>query len=423
MFEAAARHVRTFGMSIGALRPRTLVLAGPANCRYIRAMQGNRSRLEAEAQRGIAALQRGDFVSARSALEPVARSGSASAQLWLLLGQACVELKDAKLGHEALDQVLAADQHNPFALLLKGDLYLGGGDDRAAGSYYRTGISSAEATGSFPADLRQRVDRARTALSAIEQRFRDHMQRELARAGIAQPPPRMAEAIDIASGAQPIYLQQPTSFYYPGLPQRVWYEAEDFPWIRELEEAASEIRAEVEAVLADETGLVPYVERPKDRASRGHSLLDDSRWSAFHLWKDGAPVEENARRCPKTMALLERAPIPRIRGRSPMALISILKPGTHIQPHHGMLNTRLICHIPLVVPPGCQLRVGRETRDVVEGRAMLFDDSIEHEAWNNGDAVRAVLLFEIWRPELSEDERAALTAMFETIVSYPSAGN
>jgi tetratricopeptide (TPR) repeat protein len=386
-------------------------------------MQGNRSRLEAEAQRGIAALQRGDFATARAALEPVARSGSASAQLWLLLGQACVELNDTRLAHEALDQVLAADQRNPFALLLKGDLYLRSGDDRAAASYYRNGISEAQATGSYPADLRQRVDRARTAVEAVEQRFRDHMQRELSRAGIGQLPPRMAEAIEIASGAQPIYLQQPTSFYYPGLPQQAWYEAEDFPWIRELEQAASEIRAEVEAVLADETALVPYVERPKDRASRGHSLLDDSRWSAFHLWKDGAPVEENARRCPRAMALLERAPIPRIRGRSPMALISILKPGTHIQPHHGMLNTRLICHIPLVVPPGCQLRVGRETRDVVEGRAMLFDDSIEHEAWNNGDLVRAVLLFEIWRPELSAEEQAALTAMFETIVSYPSAGN
>ena len=73
-----------------------------------------------------------------------------------------------------------------------------------------------------------------------------------------------------------------------------------------------------------------------------------------------------------------------------MALISILKAGTHIPPHHGMINTRLICHIPLVVPKGCRLRVGAETREVVEGRAMIFDDSFEHEAWNDGDAVRGV---------------------------------
>jgi aspartyl/asparaginyl beta-hydroxylase (cupin superfamily) len=129
-------------------------------------------------------------------------------------------------------------------------------------------------------------------------------------------------------------------------------------------------------------------------------------------------VEENAGRCPLIMRLLELPPIPRIKRRSPMALISILRPGTHIPPHTGMLNTRLICHIPLVVPPGCRLRVGAETRDVVEGKAMIFDDSIEHEAWNDGDAVRAVLLFEIWRPEISEDEKVALTAMFEAVTGY-----
>ena len=129
-------------------------------------------------------------------------------------------------------------------------------------------------------------------------------------------------------------------------------------------------------------------------------------------------AEENAARCPLIMRLLELLPIPVIERRSPMALISILRPGTHIPPHHGMLNTRLICHIPLVVPEGCRLRVGAETRDVVEGQAMIFDDSFEHEAWNDGEAVRAVLLFEIWRPEISEDEKVALTAMFEAVTGY-----
>jgi aspartyl/asparaginyl beta-hydroxylase (cupin superfamily) len=115
--------------------------------------------------------------------------------------------------------------------------------------------------------------------------------------------------------------------------------------------------------------------------------------------------------------------MPQIERRSPMALISILKPKTHIPPHTGMLNTRLICHIPLLVPESCRLRVGAETRAVVEGKAMIFDDSIEHEAWNDSDSVRAVLLFEIWRPELSGAEKVALTAMFEAVIGYeaPSA--
>jgi aspartyl/asparaginyl beta-hydroxylase (cupin superfamily) len=130
------------------------------------------------------------------------------------------------------------------------------------------------------------------------------------------------------------------------------------------------------------------------------------------------PFAGNAERCPATLAALADLPIPRIEGRSPMALFSVLKPHTHIPPHSGMLNTRLIVHLPLIVPDGCRLRVGNDVRDVVTGKVMIFDDSIEHEAWNDSDATRVILLFEIWRPELSAAERAALTAMFEAIGSY-----
>lgn len=83
-----------------------------------------------------------------------------------------------------------------------------------------------------------------------------------------------------------------------------------------------------------------------------------------------------------------------------------------------MLNTRLIVHIPLIVPPGCRLRVGNEVREVQAGVPLIFDDSIEHEAWNDSGEPRAILLFEIWRPELTAVERAALTAMFGAVSSY-----
>jgi aspartyl/asparaginyl beta-hydroxylase (cupin superfamily) len=119
-----------------------------------------------------------------------------------------------------------------------------------------------------------------------------------------------------------------------------------------------------------------------------------------------------------TIKALEHAPMPLIDERSPVALWSLLKPGTHIQPHHGMLNTRLICHIPLIVPKDCAIRVGNETRAWREGEALIFDDSFEHEAWNKSGDTRVILLFEIWRPEISLEERAALTKIFETINDY-----
>jgi len=85
-----------------------------------------------------------------------------------------------------------------------------------------------------------------------------------------------------------------------------------------------------------------------------------------------------------------------------------------------MLNTRLICHVPLIAPPGCTLRVGSETREWQEGKALIFDDSFEHEAWNRGTSTRIVLLFEIWRPEIGESERAELVTLFEAIDLFPS---
>ena len=96
----------------------------------------------------------------------------------------------------------------------------------------------------------------------------------------------------------------------------------------------------------------------------------------------------------------------------------MLAPGTHIRPHNGMLNTRLICHLPLVVPDGCRLRVGNDTRTVRAGEMLIFDDSIEHEAWNDSAESRAILLFEIWHPELTGAEHRALTAMFESVTGY-----
>ena len=383
-------------------------------------MQSDREVLEAQAQRGVGALQRGDFAVAREALAVVTGAPEASPQAWLFYAQACEGCEDRENALVAVDRVLAADPSNPFALLMKGDILAAAGDDRAAVSFYRMGLRRAADLPELPGDLPERASRAEAAVADAESRFERQLHDTLAARGIDAVPPRFAEALAIASGQQAVYLQEPTSFYFPGLPQQPWYPRDTFPWVAELEAATPAMRAEIEQVLADEQGHEPYVQAEANRAQRGHSLLNDARWSALHLYRAGERVEENARRCPLIMRLLEVLPIPQIARRSPMALISILKPGTHIPPHHGMLNTRLICHIPLIVPPGCRLRVGGETRPVVEGEAMIFDDSFEHEAWNDGDSSRAVLLFEVWRPEISADEKVALTAMFEAVTGYDS---
>jgi len=131
-------------------------------------------------------------------------------------------------------------------------------------------------------------------------------------------------------------------------------------------------------------------------------LLD---WGAYHLWREGRAIRGAIDRCPVTAAALAELPGAELPNRAPTAFFSILELHTRIPPHSGVTNTRTIVHLPLVVPPGCGFRVGRETRKWVEGQALAFDDTIEHEAWNDGDAARIVLIFDVWNPHLTTTER------------------
>ena len=337
-------------------------------------------------------------------------------QLWLMLAEAR-RMAGSESGCEAaLDEALKRDGRFVQALLAKGELVAQRGDDRGAVSFLELALSQAPANP--PPALAERLARARGLIAAAQGRFADHLDRQLRDAGLgADRPERFTEAIAILKGEAQVQLQQPTSFYYPGLPQIAFHDPADHPWIASLEAAAPAMRAEVEALLGGDT-FAPYVQGDTSRANRGHALLDDPRWSAFYLWKDGAVVADNAARCPATMKALEAAPLPMIPGRAPSVLFSQLRPKTHIPPHWGMLNTRLICHIPLIVPDGCRLRVGNHERRVEAGKALLFDDSILHEAFNDSDETRVILLLEVWNPALSAAEREALTAMFGAIGLY-----
>jgi aspartyl/asparaginyl beta-hydroxylase (cupin superfamily) len=122
------------------------------------------------------------------------------------------------------------------------------------------------------------------------------------------------------------------------------------------------------------------------------------------------------------MAALAHAPLTSIPNRAPSILFSKLAAGAHIPPHHGKLNARLICHLPLIVPDGCEFRVGAETRTWREGKAWAFDDTIEHEAWNRSAEDRYILIFDIWRPELSAEECANIAVLCAAVDAYRGAG-
>jgi len=221
------------------------------------------------------------------------------------------------------------------------------------------------------------------------------------------------------TGKKRIYYQQPQHYYFPELPQIQFYERAMFPWLDTVEAATEDIRAELLGVLQQPNAFTPYVESHQNRPNiDATGTIDNPDWSAFFLWKNGEIVPENAARCPRTLEALKDVPFCRIAGRSPSILFSLLRPGAKIPPHTGMINTRLICHLPLIVPGQCRFRVGNDTRDWVEGKAWLFDDTIEHEAWNGSDKLRVVLIFDVWRPELTEEERRLVAAMIEAVDAF-----
>jgi aspartyl/asparaginyl beta-hydroxylase (cupin superfamily) len=375
--------------------------------------------MNAIVDKGVAALRQGQYAEARALFEQALGAGGAAPGLWFLLAQACLQLGDHPAAEGALDRTLAEQPRHLWALILKADCRAGADDARAAVTFYTAALNAAPLAGDISPVLAAELSRARGFIESAGDDFSRQMERHLGAAGIdpAAQSPRFQAALDILAGKKQIYLQQPNSFYFPGLPQIQFYEREEFPWLAQIEAAAPAMRAELEAIIAGGNGFEPYVKRDPSRPQPANHLLEDPSWSACYLLSSGEPTE-HAARCPQTMAALAAAPMPRIAGRSPMALFSLLRPGTHIKPHHGLLNTRLICHLPLIVPPGCRLRVGNEVREWEQGKALIFDDSIEHEAWNEGSGTRVVLLFEVWRPEISAGERQALTAMFEAITLY-----
>jgi aspartate beta-hydroxylase len=369
---------------------------------------------------GLEALRRGDAAGALEHFRRATAIEGAGADAWFGLSLAYRKLGPPEAEAAALDRALELEPRHLPALIRKGDLYTAQSDSRAAASFYRVATKIARTTDALPPQWRAEIARIEGLIRDSTLDFERHLVGDLGRHGLGESgTQRFTHALDLLLGRRRIYHQQPQVFYFPELPQIQFYARADFPWASALEQDAAAIRAELLGILQGNDRFSPYMQPDGDRpAFNTNGLLNDPSWSACHLIKGGEEVAANAALCPVTMNVLRRLPLCRIRGRTPTALFSLLRPGTHIPAHHGFLNTRLICHLPLMVPPECALRVGNETRAWREGEVVIFDDTIEHEAWNRSQELRVVLLFDVWRPELTDKERSLVAAMLEAIDCY-----
>jgi aspartate beta-hydroxylase len=209
--------------------------------------------------------------------------------------------------------------------------------------------------------------------------------------------------------------QQPTFLYFPDLPASPYLERDALPWVEAFESQFAAIRAELDALLASDQGrerVFSTSELERQNLRGGRAVPS---WDGYYFWRHGQRRMENCARCPITAAALEYLPLARVRGHAPEVLHSVFTPGTHLLPHRGVTNTRIVAHLPLIVPTDSALVVGGETHVWQEGRVVAFDDTYEHEAWNRSDSIRIVMIIDVWNPHLSEVERSAVAELVGAI--------
>ncbi len=314
----------------------------------------------------------------------------------------------------ALDAALDLEPYHFVALLSKAAVVERLSGPRKAWQIYRNALKILPDP--LPSTLQPAVDRARQVVEETTDALAAFLADRAAPARARMDRTagaRFDEGLQIYAGRTRPYPSEGILLTYPRLPAIPFFDRELFPWFPELEAATDMIRGELEGMLATmDADFAPYINVPAGAPVNQWGELNQSRlWSSLFLWKDGERQEEPCRRCPGTAALLDRLPLARQPGFAPTVIFSALEARTQIPAHTGSTNTRLLVHLPLILPGPARFRVGNETRNWQMGEAWAFDDTIDHEAWNDADALRVIMILDIWNPLITEVEREAVTAL------------
>jgi aspartyl/asparaginyl beta-hydroxylase (cupin superfamily) len=371
-------------------------------------------------------LRAGNLMGAKVLLEQAVGADPSNAMLWLNLAGALRGLGHADAEMAALDKLLKLEPLNVRALLQKGSLLEIRQDSRAAAATYRTALRIIPEGFEPPPQMRAVLQHAKEAVDANDKALEVFVEERLhgLRDRYAdQSLDRFEGCLATLLRKRKIFTHQPTFMYFPRLAPIEFYDRKDFPWLDAIEAATDDIREELLNVLSDgPEALTPYVSHPEGAAGRFRDLNNSRRWGVYYLWREGVADKANLARCPRTTAALEAWPRCDVPGYSPSAVFSILDAKTRIPPHSGVSNTRLLVHLPLIIPPGCGFRVGAEVREWIPGKALVFDDTMEHEAWNDSDVPRAVMIFDIWNPSLSAAERDMVRTLTVAVGEYYGTG-
>ena len=367
---------------------------------------------------GMIALRAGRFAEAERLFLAATGHDALASSLWLNVATARRAQGDDAGELQALNAAIDCDGRDFTGWLRKAQLYQRTGENSEALAAWSGVLQLAAQIDNLSSEVNSALQVGRDFVSKARERISEAVGSHLPRLQFSMDETefrRSTAFVDLALGQRRAYNNECEGLYYPFLPADEFFDRRHFNWMPDIEAVTADIRTELENLLLDPNDeLRPYVRMNKGLPENKWTGLDHSLdWGACFLWEYGQPNQPVLDRCPKTAEALGKLPLAKIPGRSPSAFFSILKPKTRIPPHTGVTNTRAIIHLPLIVPAECGFRVGGEVREWREGIAFGFDDTIEHEAWNNSEEMRAVLIFDVWNPHLTISEQRLISGYFE----------
>jgi aspartate beta-hydroxylase len=377
---------------------------------------------------GLAAIRDGEPARAMALLERATRIDPANPVSFHHLGRAREMVGDLPSALMALQE----------ALRLKPEFYLSrlhyasllersGAGDAAAIQFART-LHDAQSRNQWinaettPVGLRPLVEHAvltvrtrrRGLLFAVAERLASRYGRE----SMA----RVEKCLRIYLGEEratfPDARQQPTFLYFPDLPTSPYLDRTVCPWIEGFEAQTETIRRELLQLLPSEHGRERVFTATDVEQQNLRGVGQPPSWNGYYFYRHGVRRDDNCASCPATAAAVDALPLSRVPEHGPEVLFSVFTAGTHLLPHRGVTNTRVVAHLPLVVPADCALNVGGEVHAWKEGRVVVFDDTYEHEAWNRSQETRVVLILDLWNPYLTAAEQAAVADLVQAIGDF-----
>ncbi|HEX4853310.1 aspartyl/asparaginyl beta-hydroxylase domain-containing protein [Arenimonas sp.] len=365
---------------------------------------------------GVHAFKRGQLAEAQAMLQAAHAAAPREPAVAISLAMVLREAGDAAGELRAIEASLVADPYFLPALVAKAACLQRLGKLRAAADVYRNALKVVPNESQWPPPLRAQLLEGRALVEKVGREMEAFLAERLGTRAAALSPAeaeRWREAGAIMTGQSAPYPSVCSRLQVPRLPAIPFFDRAGFDWVPEVESRTEAIIAEMRAAMTeDATGFRPYIAYEAGvPVNQWQELNHSKRWSSYFLWQHGQPIAEHLARCPETARALEAVDMADIGGLCPNAMFSALAPHTRIPPHHGETNARLVVHLPLVVPDHCLYRVGYERRRWTVGELLIFDDSIEHEARNDSDELRVVLIFDIWNPLLSPAEREMMRAL------------